>query len=98
MHPNKKAFNLSLFALLLITNLNAQESNEAINLQKVVVSATGFEQDADSNLRNVISIEGKDLQNKGYVSLEQALERISGISYVCKFWTWTQYRHAWTRK
>ncbi|EDH3258526.1 TonB-dependent receptor [Campylobacter jejuni] len=85
MHPNKKfykLFKLSLFALLLITNLNAQESNEAINLQKVVVSATGFEQDADSNLRNVISIEGKDLQNKGYVSLEQALERISGISFV----------------
>ncbi|EGK4403916.1 TonB-dependent receptor, partial [Campylobacter jejuni] len=72
----------SLFALLLITNLNAQESNKAINLQKVVVSTTGFEQDADSNLRNVISIEGKDLQNKGYVSLEQALERISGISFV----------------
>ncbi|HED4593383.1 TPA: TonB-dependent receptor [Campylobacter jejuni] len=82
MHPNKKAFKLSLFALLLITNLNAQESNEAINLQKVVVSAIGFEQDADSNLRNVISIEGKDLQNKGYASLEQALERISGISFV----------------
>ncbi|EAI8395553.1 TonB-dependent receptor, partial [Campylobacter jejuni] len=77
-----KAFKLSLFALLLITNLNAQESNKAINLQKVVVSTTGFEQDADSNLRNVISIEGKDLQNKGYVSLEQALERISGISFV----------------
>lgn len=82
MHPNKKAFKLSLFALLLITNLNAQESNKAINLQKVVVSTTGFEQDADSNLRNVISIEGKDLQNKGYVSLEQALERISSISFV----------------
>lgn len=82
MHPNKKFYKLSLFVLLLITNLNAQESNEAINLQKVVVSATGFEQDADSNLRNVISIEGKDLQNKGYVSLEQALERISGISFV----------------
>ncbi|EAL5962828.1 TonB-dependent receptor [Campylobacter jejuni] len=82
MHPNKKAFKLSLFALLLITNLNAQESNKAINLQKVVISTTGFEQDADSNLRNVISIEGKDLQNKGYISLEQALERISGISFV----------------
>ncbi|EAK0572579.1 TonB-dependent receptor [Campylobacter jejuni] len=82
MHPNKKAFKLSLFALLLITNLNAQESNKAINLQKIVASAIGFEQDADSNLRNVISIEGKDLQNKGYISLEQALERISGISFV----------------
>lgn len=67
MYPNKIAFKLSLFALLLITNLNAQESNEAIKLQKVVVSTTGFEQDADSNLRNVISIEGKDLQNKGYI-------------------------------
>lgn len=75
MHPNKKAFNLSLFALLLITNLNAQESNEAINLQKVVVSATGFEQDADSNLRNVISIEGKDLQNKGYGFLRTSLRK-----------------------
>ncbi|ECO1962629.1 TonB-dependent receptor [Campylobacter jejuni] len=82
MYPNKIAFKLSLFTLLLITNLNAQESNEAIKLQKVVVSTTGFEQDADSNLRNVISIEGKDLQNKGYISLEQALERISGISFV----------------
>lgn len=64
---------------MLITNLNAQESNKAINLQKVVVSTTGFEQDADSNLRNVISIEGKDLQNKGYVSLEQALEKFRAL-------------------
>lgn len=75
MHPNKKAFKLSLFALLLITNLNAQESNEAINLQKVVVSTTGFEQDADSNLRNVISIEGKDLQNIRLCFLRASLRK-----------------------
>ncbi|HDZ5065938.1 TPA: TonB-dependent receptor [Campylobacter jejuni] len=81
MYPNKKFLSLSLFTLL-TTHLNAQELNEAIKLQKVVVSATGFEQDADSNLRNIISIEGKDLQNKGYISLEQALERISGISFI----------------
>ncbi|HEC2790511.1 TPA: TonB-dependent receptor [Campylobacter jejuni] len=81
MCPNKKFLSLSLFTLL-TTHLNAQELNEAIKLQKIVVSATGFEQDADSNLRNIISIEGKDLQNKGYISLEQALERISGISFI----------------
>ncbi|HDZ5056485.1 TPA: TonB-dependent receptor [Campylobacter jejuni] len=81
MHPNKKFLSLSLFTLL-TTHLNAQELNEAIKLQKIVVSATGFEQDADSNLRNIISIEGKDLQNKGYISLGQALERISGISFI----------------
>ncbi|EFC33551.1 hemin uptake system outer membrane receptor [Campylobacter jejuni subsp. jejuni 414] len=81
MYPNKKFLSLSLFTLL-TAHLNAQELNEAIKLQKIVVSATGFEQDADSNLRNIISIEGKDLQNKGYISLEQALERISGISFI----------------
>lgn len=81
MYPNKKFLSLPLF-ILLTTHLNAQELNEAIKLQKIVVSATGFEQDADSNLRNIISIEGKDLQNKGYISLEQALERISGISFI----------------
>ncbi|EOI4381815.1 TonB-dependent receptor plug domain-containing protein, partial [Campylobacter jejuni] len=47
-----------------------------------VVSATGFEQDADNNLRNVIVIDGKDLEKRGFNTLEQALERISGISFV----------------
>ncbi len=53
-----------------------------LSIYKKLLLVQHFEQDADSNLRNVISIEGKDLQNKGYVSLEQALERISGISFV----------------
>lgn len=76
---HSKLLNLSLL-ILALTQLKAQD--ERINLEKVIVSATGFKQDADSNLRNVISIEGKDLQDKGYTSLEQALERISGISFV----------------
>lgn len=77
-----KIVKLSLLTALFLANLEAKELSEDVNLQKIVVSASGFEQDADSNLRNVISIEGKDLQNKGYTSLEQALERVAGISFV----------------
>lgn len=83
MNPSKRVLKLSLLVFLLSTSINAQELNDkAIQMQKVVVSATGFEQDADSNLRNVIIIDGKDLENKGFNTLEQALERISGISFV----------------
>ncbi|EAJ1632585.1 TonB-dependent receptor [Campylobacter upsaliensis] len=77
-----KIIKLSLLTALFLANLEAKELSENVNLQKVVVSASGFEQEADSNLRNVISIEGKDLQNKGYTSLEQALERVAGINFV----------------
>lgn len=77
-----KIIKLSLLTALFLANLEAKELSEDVNLQKVVVSASGFEQEADSNLRNVISIEGKDLQNKGYTSLEQALERVAGINFV----------------
>ncbi|HED6757608.1 TPA: TonB-dependent receptor [Campylobacter coli] len=83
MNPSKRVLKLSLLVFLLSTSINAQElSDKAIQMQKVVVSATGFEQDADSNLRNVIIIDGKDLEKKGFNTLEQALERISGISFV----------------
>ncbi|MBS4240307.1 TonB-dependent receptor [Campylobacter vulpis] len=77
-----KIIKLSLLTALFLANLEAKELSEDVNLQKVIVSASGFEQEADSNLRNVISIEGKDLQNKGYTSLEQALERVAGINFV----------------
>ncbi|MBM0637275.1 TonB-dependent receptor [Campylobacter sp. VicNov18] len=82
MHQNKKIFPLSLLTLLVIFNANAQELNETINLEKIIVSATGFEQDANSNLRNTIIIDGKDLQKRGFNTLDQALERISSISFV----------------
>lgn len=83
MNPSKRVLKLSLLVFLLSTSINAQELNDkAIQMQKVVVSAIGFEQDADSNLRNVIIIDGKDLEKKGFNTLEQALERISGISFV----------------
>lgn len=79
---DQKVFKISILVLS-FNILNAQNLEEqSISLEKIIISATGFEQDADDNLRNVISIDGKDLQKKGFNNLEQALERISGISFV----------------
>lgn len=51
MNPSKRVLKLSLLVFLLSTGINAQELNDkAIQMQKVVVSATGFEQDADNKL------------------------------------------------
>ncbi|WP_408608965.1 TonB-dependent receptor [Campylobacter aviculae] len=68
----------------LLIDINAEEINQEtdIKLDKVIVSASGFEQDSDSNLRNVIVIEGSELQKKGFNSVEQALERIPEINFV----------------
>lgn len=57
-------------------------ADEAYRTDSVVITATGFEQDADSNLRNVIVISNKDLEEKGYTSIEEALTRQAGISFV----------------
>ncbi|TQR56895.1 TonB-dependent receptor domain-containing protein [Campylobacter troglodytis] len=57
-------------------------ANEAVKTQDVVISATGFEQDADNNLRKLIVISGKELEDKGYSSIEQALTRQAGLSFV----------------
>ncbi|TKX31517.1 TonB-dependent receptor [Campylobacter estrildidarum] len=84
MYKNSKLIKIPMLLSFLFIDINAIENNQETNikLDKVVVSASGFEQDSDSNLRNVIVIEGSDLQKKGFSSLEQALERVSEINFV----------------
>lgn len=73
-------------SLVLLSNLAFADdfvaSGQTYELDKVVISATGFEQNADNNLRNVIIISGKELQDKGYTSIEEALSRQAGINFV----------------
>lgn len=75
-----KKQRLLMCSALLLSNLALAQ--EAHKLENVVISATGFEQNADSNLRNVIVIDKDRLQNKGYTSLSDALSRVAGISFV----------------
>ena len=51
----------ALSLLFLSLNLALADENATNKLEVVVISATGFEQDADENLRNVIVIYKKHL-------------------------------------
>ncbi|WP_420535237.1 TonB-dependent receptor plug domain-containing protein, partial [Campylobacter avium] len=73
----KKTVLLSSLATCLLAN-----SMQKAELDEVVISASGFEQSADSNLRQVVVIKGEDIASKGYSSLEQALQRMAGLSFV----------------
>ena len=80
---SKIKISMVLTLCLFSVNLSANElKEEKAELSRVVVSASGFESDADTNLRNVLIISGAELQNKGYTSVEQALQRVAGISFV----------------
>ena len=76
-----KASRIAFLALLSSATVFANEIQKA-ELTEVVISASGFEQSADSNLRNVLVINADELNKRAYTSLEQALERISGVSFV----------------
>lgn len=73
-------FSAYLSIVLLATVANAQPNS--FILDKVVVSASGFEQNIDSRLRNILILQGKELEERGFLSLEQALERTANISFV----------------
>lgn len=77
-----KKTKIFLSLALLTSCAFADEQIHNYELEKVVISATGFEQNADNNLRNVIVIYGKELQDKGYTSLEEALSRQAQISFI----------------
>lgn len=65
-----KAQNSDIYA-----NLNS------ISLGATIISATGFEQEADENIRNVVVIEGEELRKRGYTDLQEALSRVGGVSF-----------------
>lgn len=68
------------YSMVLLSSLAFAETT--LKTDSVIISATGFEQDADSNIRNVIVISGDELRDKGYNNLEEALTRQAGINFV----------------
>ena len=70
---------------ILSCSLESKEINNEINiLEKIITSATGFDLPLKDEAKNVIIIDKQDLQNKGYVSLEQALEKQPSISFIAR--------------
>ncbi|AWI33610.1 TonB-dependent receptor [Helicobacter apodemus] len=76
---HQKSFLGFLIVYSLALSVNAEENYKIPN---VIVSSTGLEENVDLKVGNILVLEGEELTKKGYSSLEQALERVPGISFV----------------
>lgn len=70
---NKKIIYLSLMTSFALA--------QNVTLSEIVVSGTGYEINADENLRNIEIIDKSDITQKGYISLTDALTRYNGVSF-----------------
>lgn len=85
MNSTSRIISFSFYTVLFLNHAWANALNtkdEKVFLDELVVSASGFEQDADKNLRNVIVVDGSSLKKKGFSSIEQVLESIPEINFV----------------
>lgn len=69
MNSTSRIISFSFYAVLFLNHAWANALNtkdEKVYLDELVVSASGFEQDADKNLRNVIVVDGSSLKKKRF--------------------------------
>ena len=75
----KKIAVLSL--ILAAVSLQAEEKYEG-RLEETVVTATGFSENIDNQIKNITVITNQDIKEKGYNSVEDILRRAPGINFV----------------
>ncbi|MDY5185168.1 TonB-dependent receptor domain-containing protein [Helicobacter trogontum] len=62
--------------------IKPRKKTQTKHLNKIVTSATGFDLPLKEETKNMIIIDKKDLQDKGYTNLEQALEKQPSITFI----------------
>ena len=75
----KKIAILSL--ILAAFSLYAEGEYEG-RLQETVVTATGFSDNIDNQIKNITVITSEDIQEKGYNTVEDILKRAPGVNFV----------------
>lgn len=75
----KKLAVLSL--IMAAVSLQAEEKYEG-RLEETVVTATGFSENIDNQIKNITVITNQDIKEKGYNSVEDILRRAPGINFV----------------
>ncbi|MDE5603009.1 MAG: TonB-dependent receptor [Helicobacter sp.] len=75
----RKPFLFFCLSFCLVLNSNAQDSYK---VPDAIISSTVLEEETDLKARNILVLDGEQLIKKGYSSIEQALERVPGISFV----------------
>ena len=74
-------FTLSFFSICALAYCANANNVGKLNLDEVVVTASGFESSLKDETRNVYVIKSSEIDKKGYRSIKEVLEKIPGVSF-----------------
>ena len=73
---------IAIFSLILAAFSLYAEGEYEGRLQETVVTATGFSDNIDNQIKNITVITSEDIQEKGYNTVEDILKRAPGVNFV----------------
>ena len=73
---------IGILSLLAVAALLQAESKYEGKMEESVVTATGFNENVEKQIKNVTVITSNDIKNKGYSSVEEILRRTPGVNFV----------------
>ena len=73
---------IAIFSLILAAFSLYAEGEYEGRLQETVVTATGFSDNIDNQIKNITVITAEDIQEKGYNTVEDILKRAPGVNFV----------------
>ena len=75
-------FTLSFFSICALAYCANANNVGKLNLDEVVVTASGFESSLKDETRNVYVVGEKEISRKGYRTVREALEKIPSVSFL----------------
>ena len=73
---------IAIFSLILAAFSLYAEGEYEGKLQETVVTATGFSDNIENQIKNITVITSEDIQEKGYNNVEEILRRAPGVNFV----------------
>ena len=73
---------IAIFSLILAAFSLYAEGEYEGKLQETVVTATGFSDNIDNQIKNITVITSEDIQEKGDNTVEDILKRAPGVNFV----------------
>ena len=73
---------IGILSLLAVAALLQAESKYEGKMEESVVTATGFNENVEKQIKNVTVITSNDIKNKGYNSVEEILRKTPGVNFV----------------
>lgn len=74
--------SLILLSVLASCVAYGEVENAEIKLRETVVSATGFDENQNAQIKNITVVKKEDIRDKGYNNLEDVLRNTAGVNFI----------------